>query len=201
MPVQPIAAGRGHGGMVLAAVQRQARHGLCGEVLVDLRGSKYFRALFCREGIAMTSFVFLLMIAGLPVPADVSQRESAKTDKDYLQGTWTVESFRGFVDKSVQEDFQHLRLTVRGDEISARYGDKTARATYKLNPAGKPSKIDVTLLEGPEQVRGKIFHGIYLLEGDALRIAYRDPGKPRPEDFVIRDEGDIHQVFFKRLKP
>jgi len=149
----------------------------------------------------MINSALLVLVAGLPVAADVSQTNPAKTDKDYLQRTWVVESFRGFADPSVQEDFKHLKLTVRGDEILARYGEKTAKASYKLDPTKRPTAIDVTLLDGPEKVRGKTFHGIYLLEGDVLRIAYRDPGKPRPEEFILRDGGDVHQVFFKCTKP
>jgi uncharacterized protein (TIGR03067 family) len=57
----------------------------------------------------------------------------------------------------------------------------------------------VTLTKGPPEFLGKMFLGIYLLEDDTLKVVFRDPGQPRPSEFVTEGKTGIYKVFFKRV--
>lgn len=133
---------------------------------------------------------------------DSPKDNSGQEQKKDLQGTWTVTGTKGYGKDVPQKELQELLLTFKGDTISAKYGDKTAQATYKLilTKAG-PSQIDVTVNEGPEAVKSKTFKGIYLLEGNTLKITYREPGKPRPATFTDEGESGVYTISLKKEKP
>jgi uncharacterized protein (TIGR03067 family) len=50
-----------------------------------------------------------------------------------------------------------------------------------VNKDTSPAKIDLHITNEPD--KGKIFLGIYKLEGDTLFIAHSLPGNPRPTQF------------------
>lgn len=124
--------------------------------------------------------------------------EAAK-QREQLQGTWQAVATKGYAKEAPAEELRTLTLTFKDDHILARYGKKSAEATYQLilNEQG-PDRIDVTVTNGPEAVRGKTMQGIYLLEGDTLKILYRDPGKPRPASFMVEDEPGVYTVLLKK---
>jgi uncharacterized protein (TIGR03067 family) len=147
----------------------------------------------------MYTAIYLTMALGLFAAQNPAQK-AEHADHEHLQGTWRAVSAHDFGREVSQEELRSLRLTIRGDTIHATYGNKTADATFKLNPTSTPQQIDVTLTQGPEEAKGKTFHGIYLLEGDTLKIAYRNPGEPRPKELVTEGQSDVRKVFFRREK-
>ena len=139
-------------------------------------------------------------VLGIAALAHAQKDSAGQEQKQDLQGTWTATGTKGY-NKDAARDFQNLQMTVKGDALIAKYGDKTARATYKLilTKAG-PSQMDVTVMDGPEAVKGKPFKCIYLLEGNTLKVTYRDPGKERPSTFTDEGEAGVYTVFFKKEK-
>ncbi len=122
-----------------------------------------------------------------------------KKDDAALQGTWTVTKTSGFKATPPQE-LKDLRLTIKGDRMTAHYGRKSAEATFKLDSTTTPRHIDITITDGPEDVKGKTFECIYLLEGNVLHIAFRKPGEKRPSEFITRNTEDLHEVWLKKAE-
>ncbi len=139
---------------------------------------------------------FALCVAAIAAPP---QQTEARKQQDQLQGTWRAVATKGYSKDVPAEELSSLTLTFKDDHIAARYAKKAAEATFRLilNEAG-PSRIDVTVTQGPEAVQGKTLNGIFLLEGDTLKILYRDPGKPRPASFMVEDEPGVYAVFLKK---
>ena len=149
------------------------------------------------------AFLGVILAATAPaIPAHLAPKKASETDQQALQGTWMATGSKGFTKDVPAEDLRTLKLTFRGKAIAAHYSKKQAEATFKLNlkEAG-PSEMDVTVSEGPAAVKGKTLHGIYLLEGNTLKVAFRDPGKARPADFTDTDRPGVYTIWFKREKP
>jgi len=149
----------------------------------------------------MKSLLFAFLAAGLigtawaaSLPDNIAQQE-----KENLQGQWKSVVTEGYGKDAPNEELKTIYLTFKGDQLFAKYGTKTAEATYKLilTEAG-PSQIDFTVTKGPEAVVGKTLQGIYQLEGDTLRIMYRDPGLPRPDTFMEEDKPGVYMIFLKK---
>lgn len=124
---------------------------------------------------------------------------AGQNDREQLQGTWHAVATKGYGKDVPAEELRSLTLTFKDDHMAARYGKKSAEAAFQLiqNEAG-PSQVDFTVTQGPDAVKGKKLYGIYLLEGDTLKILYRDPGKPRPASFMVEDEPGVYTVRLKK---
>jgi uncharacterized protein (TIGR03067 family) len=147
------------------------------------------------------TYLLSVFAVGLLVAAQQSTRENAiHVDQKNLEGTWAVTSTQGFNDTVPKDQLQTLRLNFHENHITATYGNKEAEATFKLHPNQSPRQIDVTITKGPDEVMGKTFEGIYLLDGAALRIADRMPGESRPSEFNTEGKTGIFQVFCRKEK-
>jgi len=150
----------------------------------------------------MKLFLYALLAAGLIGTAWAAPKEdNAVQQKENLQGEWKSLITQGYGKDAPDEERKTIYLTFKGDQLLAKYGEKTAEATYKLilTKAG-PSQVDVTVTQGTDSVKGKTFKGIYLLEGNTLKISYRDSGKPRPSTFTDEDEAGVYTISFKKAK-
>jgi uncharacterized protein (TIGR03067 family) len=118
----------------------------------------------------------LLLTTVLIVGADDPQDEAGK-----LQGTWGVVS----ADDVPEDALQRMKVIIRRETLHiVMEGDRErARATYKLDPSQKPSAIDLT--KDPKDPKGPIARGIYELDGDTLKLAWRKEG-PRPTQFPTK---------------
>jgi uncharacterized protein (TIGR03067 family) len=147
----------------------------------------------------MLSLALLLLAAGAVAADNPVDVKANRTDRDSLQGTWKIESVHGFQKASTREEMDQVRLKIEGNTIHAVYGDKSAEATFTLDAVALPRQIDITVTKGPAEVQMKLFRGIYLLEGNTLRIAYRKPGEERPREFGAGEPG-VYRVFLKKVK-
>jgi uncharacterized protein (TIGR03067 family) len=145
------------------------------------------------------AFATLLAVASFSSAAE-KKDDFAEIQKKELQGTWVVTGSKGYP-KEMEKELASLRLTIKGDAMSAQYAGKSAAATYKLvlTKAG-PSQMDVAVTEGPEKIKGKTVQTIYLLEGGTLKFAFREPGKPRITDFTDESQPGVLTVSFKKEK-
>jgi uncharacterized protein (TIGR03067 family) len=152
----------------------------------------------------MKPLLVALLVAGLIGTAWAAPNKDhiAQREKENLQGEWKSVITEGYGKDAPNEELKTIYLTFKGDQLFAKYGKKTAEATYKLIPSeGGPSQIDFTVTKGPEAVEGKTLQGIYRLEGDTLRIMYREPGKPRPDTFMEEDMPVVYMIFLKKEMP
>jgi uncharacterized protein (TIGR03067 family) len=129
---------------------------------------------------------FVLLVAGQDNDAAI------KKDKELLQGTWKIESLEN--EQGKKEDLQGATLTFSGDKVEFKKGDELKKASYTINPAGKPKEIDLK----PED-KDITMQGIYRIEKDTLTICMvQGPNAARPTEFTAKEKCAL--VILKRDK-
>jgi uncharacterized protein (TIGR03067 family) len=121
-------------------------------------------------------------------------------DKKILQGKWMLaqmdkESKLQDIAKTSEEFFH---MTFSGDKVATEFAEGKEEGTYKIDPAQKVKTIDVTAATSDD--KGKVFLGIYSLDGDTLTLAMAEPGvKKRPTEFKGKKD-EITVYVLKRVK-
>jgi uncharacterized protein (TIGR03067 family) len=123
-----------------------------------------------------------------PEPKDAPQ--STKTDLERMQGDWKV-VYRKKWGYEYSDDKRKEALTawehhysIQGNSIVVSDSMKILEGTCKLNSAANPKTIDVTI--------GKAYaprKGIYMFDGDKLRVCWAGSNRPRPAKFSDKEEG------------
>jgi internalin A len=134
--------------------------------------------------------VLLIFLIALLLAAEDPTDDAAKKEREKLAGTWKVISAErdGQPDK-VSKDA--VTTYAADGKFSVKFGDgSSGKGTYTLDPRKNPKAIDFTMDSDPDE--GKPHKGIYLLDGDTLKICRSDPGKPRPKEFATKtDSGHV----------
>jgi RNA polymerase sigma factor (sigma-70 family) len=125
--------------------------------------------------------------------------KEAESDTDRFQGSWTLvsEEQDGKPQPAPQQKKIYtfagdkLRLTIEGGDLPKPITDKSG---FRLNPTKKPKEID-----GLEDAKTGM-KGIYLLDGDTLKICIALPGKDRPTEFLSR-QGNCLMTLQRVAKP
>ncbi len=138
----------------------------------------------------------VLSACGLVLAAD--KKDSKWSDLDHMQGAWVATDTKGFSKDTPSDELKDLKLVVKDHEMTVHYGDKSAKATFTLRETTTPQQMDVKVIDGPAEVKGKSFPCIYLLEGNVLKVTFRDPGQKRPSEFITGEGTDMHEVWFKK---
>jgi uncharacterized protein (TIGR03067 family) len=118
-----------------------------------------------------------------------SARADEKADAELFkpfQGTW----------QSSGEGIE-ATWTFDGDKIKASVAGMDYTCKAKIDKDAKPhASIDLTVLDGPEEAKGKLSKGIYKLDGEKLTICVSLPGKEdRPKDFAqVDDEAYLFEL-------
>jgi uncharacterized protein (TIGR03067 family) len=116
-----------------------------------------------------------------------------KTDKDLIQGTWTMESGEKGGEKAPDEIVKGLKITFDGDKIIVSLMDKTMEGAFTLDPTKKPKTMDFNV--GPEKIQA-----IYELSGNTLRICGTDAKEGRPGEFKSGAGSKTVLMLLKREK-
>lgn len=113
------------------------------------------------------------------------------TDRELLQGSWQLVSGerqgRAIPDDAVRD----VRLVFSGDELATTTKGGTMAARFVLDSSTNPKSIDLDM-------SGSVGRGIYLLNGDDLKIAHGEVGTPRPGGFEPNSASTI--LVLKREK-
>jgi uncharacterized protein (TIGR03067 family) len=148
----------------------------------------------------MKNRALIPLAAALILTVDARGDDKSNEDGEKLVGTWACASGVNDGKALGEETVQKVRLTLTKDG-----GYKTERgkqvlfdSTYKIDASKRPKHIDLIGTEG-ENV-GKAAQGIYVLEGDTLKICYTMPGKERPKEFESTPGSGATLVVWKRLK-
>jgi RNA polymerase sigma factor (sigma-70 family) len=123
--------------------------------------------------------------------------DKPKADKDSLQGTWIPVSAEED-GKKIPEDVikaKDFEMVFAGDKVTLPVKGESKEFGYKLDPDKKPKQIDLALGEG------KTAKGIYLLDGDTLKLCVqKDPDGERPAEFVSKEGTQHNLIVLKRKK-
>jgi uncharacterized protein (TIGR03067 family) len=126
-------------------------------------------------------------------PAEEAQKQ--------LQGTWTAT--KATRDGEAAQDIVGHRLSFTGDrfQLRSKDGKPLYKGTFRVDPTTKPASFDFEHIEG--SLKGKVWKGIYALDGDTLRTCDNGPNldKGRPAAFAAPAGSGHIVITFKRAKP
>lgn len=140
-----------------------------------------------------------LVLAASAVVGAAPTEDVAKQDAQKLQGAWKAVSVEDGGKKRPDDHIKDWVLLIEGERMTAKDRDETLdQSTFKLDPSKKPAAIAITYTSGPD--KGKTLHGIYAVEGDALKICVAFDEKETPKEFVSKQGTDQTLVVLKRDK-
>lgn len=129
----------------------------------------------------------VMSLAGAaPVPKGAVKPDEAKL----LEGWWavvTMDDGRGPTPHRDKDLIRDGKLFHTGTLRNGEPGHP-----IRLDPTKSPKEIDV------EWSPGKVYHGIYRIEGDTLTLCHGNPGQPRPTKFAGAG-GTTYCVVYKRV--
>lgn len=134
---------------------------------------------------AFTFALGLVIFIAIPLLAD-DKKDTAKSDIDLIQGTWSIEA--GGPAKGGTLTFMKMEVTMQFPKNKDVF-----TGTFKLDPTKNPKQIDLHMKGGEAN------HGIYVLDGDTLKVyaIAKDEGK-RPTEFPKEDKRGVMEL--KRKK-
>src|SRR5947209_7412953 len=110
----------------------------------------------------------VLLAVTVPVAADQPSSTAPPKNRG-LQGTWSVVSMEYQGKRVPSETYKDNKLVISPTIIITRKGAQVvSEAEYKVRPARKTAVIEWKEIKGPK--KGRKVRGIYLLEGDTLKI-------------------------------
>lgn len=121
-------------------------------------------------------------------------QDTVKQEQEKLQGTWQVlrQEYDG-----TDENSGETKLVITADKmvVKDKQGDKAI--AWKIDPAKQPKTMDLAM-----DVKGKTIQltGIYLLEGDTLKICASEAGQTRPTEFASPKGSRLTLFVLKRVK-
>ena len=125
---------------------------------------------------------FLLVTCHCWIVRAAEARADAQTDREALQGEWTVLSQEDNGERTPALHLAYMTLVIRGDSWTYTNGLYTMSGTFKLSDTSKEFRvIDCVLGEGP--FKGQTVPGIYEIKDGRLKLCLGEPGKKRPTEF------------------
>jgi uncharacterized protein (TIGR03067 family) len=143
----------------------------------------------------IASLCLLMMAMSLPALAGGGD---SKEDPKAMHGTWKPTSAELAGKEFPDEVLKTMTLIVTKGKYKVIVGKAIDEGTFKLDPAKKPSTMDITSTKGPN--KGKTFLTIYELSGDTLKVCYDLSGKERPGEFRTKPDTALFLVTYKRAK-
>jgi uncharacterized protein (TIGR03067 family) len=141
----------------------------------------------------------ILLTATSLVAAEPPKQDSVKKDLNEILGTWQVTAIETDGMAGPAEIVEKLTLNFKDDKLTFTPGEpRFTQYTFRLDPNTKPASFDMTHADGSK--KGETKKGIYLLEGDRLKICFGNEDD-RPKELTA--EADSEQVMYtlRRKKP
>jgi uncharacterized protein (TIGR03067 family) len=150
-----------------------------------------------------SALVTLFCALGLVVSGGTAPRAGEKADVEKelkkFHGVWTFESVEAGGKKASAADFKGLTVTFAGDKYTVKKGEDVIQVgRQKLDPSQSPKAIDVTVIEGLN--KGAVMLGIYVIDGDTLKVCFDEEGKKRPTEFKSAPGSQTFVNVHKRVK-
>lgn len=140
---------------------------------------------------------FLLVAVGSGGVADDAKDAAIRKEKKNFVGTWKLVSCEAEGEKTPEEILKGevVRWRITDDTIfSTVENENIGEDKYALDPSASPKTIDLADKEGRRTP------GIYLLEGDTLKVCMNEGSKDRPKEFASRPDTHLTVWVFKREK-
>jgi uncharacterized protein (TIGR03067 family) len=139
-----------------------------------------------------------VLSVGVLVAADT---EDAKKELAKLQGTWLLVSGERDGKPFTEEQVKTTKLIVKGNtfRIPKTEVGTAEEGSFTIDPSKTPKETDSTTSSGAD--KGKIWLGIYELDGDMHKVCFAPPGKDRPKEFSSKaGSGHILQLWKREKK-
>ena len=126
------------------------------------------------------------------------------SDKDKLQGTWTIQSLEFGGKKFGGDDLKKMKMdkkmVVSGDKIYPMGEQDKEESTFVLDAGKTPKQMDLTDTKGEK--KGKKTAAIYTFDGnDTLKLAFAlGEGADRPTEFTAKEKTPVAVMVLKREK-
>ncbi len=144
--------------------------------------------------------VYLILAAGLVLAADAPPGDPAQVEKKKFEGTWSLVALEVDGEPVPLDGIEAARLVVTGDRYSFRLGTARMELRHTVDPTRKPKAIDLAITDGSGE--GKVYRGIYELDGDRLKICRSaEPGRLRPTRFATEPGSGLILTVWKRDQP
>lgn len=138
----------------------------------------------------------LLLIAVFSLGAGGGTEEKKNLDK--FAGRWDLNEL-SFDGKELTVKFKILFKGAEGIvEGNDRVANEYAKIKFKLDPAAKPSAIDLTVTAGSQTDLN--MKGIYEIKGDELRMCVKVLGNERPTEFAAPEGSSTVYLVLKRAQ-
>jgi uncharacterized protein (TIGR03067 family) len=154
----------------------------------------------------MRKVAVLIVLASLSLgfaPAPKPRDNNNKKDMKLLQGTWQMVSLEATGRKMPAETAARYQVVIKDDRWTfILSGKELTPTTITIDARKKPKTIDMKRVGTPSTV----MKGIYVLEGETLKICYRvgTTDADRPKTFAA-EEGKTKTrsilITLKRVKP
>ena len=131
--------------------------------------------------------------------ADAGGKIDEKGELKRFEGTWLSLSSERNGKPAPKAEATSLMITFKGNGFTmGEVGkDRTLKGTMKIDPSKTPKEFAWTA-EVLEKKRTTI--GIYVFEGDTLKVCYVHEGGQRPKTFSTKDGTDEQAVFLTFFK-
>ena len=137
----------------------------------------------------------LLTLCGMVLFTTAVGQES---DLAKLQGTWALMSVEIDGQALSMNDLKESRLVIKGEDYVFQFRDTRLAIKFKLDTSRAPKAIDLLVVEGTD--KGKLYKGIYTLEGDYYKICRpTQPEHERPIKFGTQAESGLMMNVYKRV--
>ena len=112
------------------------------------------------------------------------QPRQARSDLDFLQGTWSIRSLEVDGQSAPADTLAQARIEIKGSRFRSLGMGDAYEGTLTLDSSARPKTFDLVFSKGPE--RGNTNLGIYEIEGDRWKLCLATRGDARPRKFATR---------------
>jgi uncharacterized protein (TIGR03067 family) len=145
------------------------------------------------KALGLTSFAFTVMVAASAYAGDET---AEKKDKAALQGMWKIVSIEFSQGKDENAVGIIFDFDKDGKNLIIDPNGKTKKATFTLNPAGKPKEIELKTTDDD-----RTYEGIYEIGKDSLKLCFAlNGGDGRPTEFAPKEGKSYILAVLERSK-